>query len=392
MLKKIFANVVHHPQPTEDLIVRDAKTIAFLQRCDRHLLLDCKTHWSRFAFDWPIFAAIEFRCRVIQRWTGQRKVNGKFRREIRLKRSQWVGGETFPWGEGVAETFERDEDEGWLKRRDGTVRRYSFANGDSLKKCGEKMEDFPSSIVLFTRFDHRQIRCDENETNQSLFSFDDVSRTIEMNADGENLFICWNLCWRLHSIQTCHLIEIFVGSEDNSEIFCFYYLHQDCLMVFLTRLVPAELGTKNELFSPNLFLLIKSERGSKCTLPSTSCWKMRLEERNRTRKFSSHMMVLFSEKMNFLQRKWRFYIETAQLGTKSRLPGISKTIKKFEENRPPWPCHCRSEAKAHPFGANLVPFDREIFGLIRKTEFGLAVCRTLEFPSVYKTVKISRQN
>ena len=135
-----------------------SRRLLFLQRCDRHLLLDCKTHWSRFLFDWPIFAAIEFRCRVIQRWTGQRKVNGKFRREIRLKRSQWVGEETFPWGEGVAETFERDEDEGWLKRRDGTVRRYSFATVTVWRSVEKKWKI--SQVRLFSSLDSIIVKFD----------------------------------------------------------------------------------------------------------------------------------------------------------------------------------------------------------------------------------------
>ena len=59
---------------------------------------------------------------------------------------------------------------------------------------------------------------------------------------------------------------------------------------------------------------------------------MSLDRRYRATTFFSRMIVIFPEKFNFLQSKLRIYVVTAELGTKIRLPGISKTIEKFEEN------------------------------------------------------------
>ena len=145
-------------------------------------------------------------------------------------------------------------------------------------------------------------------------------------------------------------------------------------------------------FSRFLVSWLENRKGKSFEVSWKRCCLVHLDERNRMEHSVLRLEVIFPAKTKLAWQKLPFYVVTAELGTKNRLPGISKTIKKFEENRPPWPCHCRSEAKAQPFGANLVPFDREIFALSRKTKAQTALCRTLEFCFVYKTVKISRQN
>ena len=115
----------------------------------------------------------------------------------------------------------------------------------------------------------------------------------------------------------------------------------------------AYLGTEMADFSPYLFSCIRSEKPNKYELSPTSHQKMRLGERNRTVLVWSGMVWIFSVKFNIWWIEWRFYVVTAELGTKIRLSGIIKTIDEFEGNRPLGTCHCSHALKANRPWTNL---------------------------------------
>jgi hypothetical protein len=63
----------------------------------------------------------------------------------------------------------------------------------------------------------------------------------------------------------------------------------------------------------------------------TRCFPVHLDERNRMEHFLLGSELIFGAQIKLAYHKLPFYVVTAELGTKGRLPGISKTIKKFEE-------------------------------------------------------------
>ena len=120
------------------------------------------------------------------------------------------------------------------------------------------------------------------------------------------------------------------------------------------------------------------------------CCLVHLDERNRIEHSVLRLKVISPAKIKLAWQKLPFYVVTAELGTKNRLPGISQTIKKLEENQPPDLVTAVAKRRLILLGQTWYHSKEKSLGLCQKRKFRAALCRTLEFLFVYKTVNISR--